>query len=273
MKFKQTVQQVQKTAGEIANKKIGIYAANASFFILLSIFPALMLILSLLQYTPLTQKDLLDAINSLVPSLMEPLINYIVTDLFASNSIALISISAITAIWSSSRGVYSLWTGLNGVYGLKDRRNYLFQRILCMFYTLLLFVALLITMILHVFGKSISRFLASKPIPLFRLLLFFMDMRWLVVTLILTALFTVIFLVFPNRKLKIRQVLPGAVGSALGWVVFSSLFSFYVDKFSNYSRLYGSLSIIAVSMLWLYICICILFYGAVFNTYIERWKK
>lgn len=273
MKYQDKIDQVKKISREISDKKIGIYAANASFFILLSIFPALMLILSLLQYTPLTQDDFLDAANSLVPSMMEPLLKYIVTDLFANKSITLISITAITTIWSASRGVYSLLDGLNGIYALEDRRNYLYRRILCIFYTLLLFAALLITLVLHVFGQNISQFLASKPIPLFKLLLFFMQLRWLVISLLLTGLFTLIFKVFPNRKLKIRQVLPGAAASAVGWVIFTSLFSYYVDKFSSYSRLYGSLSVIAVSMLWLYFCLSILFYGALLNTYLERRKS
>lgn len=261
---------IRKISRDISDKKIGIYAANASFFILLSIFPALMFILSLLQYTPLTQQDFLETANSLVPSVMEPLLEYIVKDLFASTSVTLLSITAITTVWSASRGVYSLLCGLNGIYGLQDRRNYLYRRLLCVFYTLILFAALLVTLVLHVFGRRISLYLASKPIPLFRLLLFLMQLRWLVVSLLLTGLFTIIFLVFPNRKLKILNVLPGAAASAVGWVIFSSLFSIYVEKFSSYSRLYGSLSVIAVSMLWLYFCISILFYGAVLNTWLER---
>lgn len=258
---------------EISSKKIGIYAANASFFILLSIFPALMLVLSLLQYTPLTPEDFLDAAAGLLPAVMEPLLAYLVTDLFADSGVTLISISAIAAVWSASRGVYSLLCGLNSIYGLRENRSYLYQRLLCMLYTLLLFAALILTLGLHIFGRRISQYLAARTIPIFRLLLYLIRLRWLVVFLLLTALFTMIFTVFPNRRMKIRAALPGAAASALGWIVFTSIFSFYVNHFANYSRIYGSLSTIAISMLWLYFCMSILFYGALLNHYLDLWRS
>ncbi len=268
----QAIMQIQKLLKEVSRKKVGIYAANASFFILLSIFPAMMLFLSLLQYTPLTKEAFLSAAEGLVPSVLEPLLHYVVTDLFANQSIALISFTAITTVWSASRGVYSLLDGLNVVYGLREHRGYLFRRLVCMLYTLLLFAALLLTVFLYVFGQRIRVYLAARPIPLFRLLLFFIQLRWLVVSILLTALFTMIFLVFPDRKLTVRAVFPGAAIGAVGWVVFSSLFSFYVNRFGGFSRIYGSLSVIAVSMLWLYFCLSILFYSALFNVYLERWR-
>lgn len=268
--MKQHLERLKGLSREISQKNIGIYAANASFFILLSVFPALMLVLSLLQYTPLSAEDFLDAAAGLLPSILEPLLVYLVTDLFADNSITLISLSAIAAIWSASRGVYSLLCGLNGIYGLRENRSYLYQRILCMFYTLLLFAALLLTLVLHVFGQRIIRFLEGRSLPIFRLLLYLMRLRWLIVFLILTALFTLILAVFPNRRMSLRSALPGAAASAAGWIGFSSLFSFYVNRFANYSKIYGSLTIIAISMLWLYFCMSILFYGALLNYYLDR---
>lgn len=253
-----------------SGRNISVYAANASFFILLAVFPALMLMICLLQYTVLTPEDFLDAMRGVLPQVLRPLLSYIVTDLYGSNSVALISLSAVTAVWSASRGVYSLFLGLNAIYGVRESRNYFIQRLICIFYTLLLFAALLATLVLHLFGQRIDTFLAQQSIPIFRLLLFLIRLRWLIVTLLLTGLFVMILLVFPNRKLPFRSVLPGALGSAVGWVVFSSLFSYYVNHFGSYSKVYGSLATVALAMLWLYFCMSILFYGALLNHLLDR---
>ena len=82
---------------------------------------------------------------------------------------------------------------------------------------------------------------------------------------LLTLLFWAILCVFPNRRIPLLRALPGAAGASLGWLVFSSLFSVYVQHFGSYSVFYGSLAGIAMAMLWLYVCMSILFYGGVLN--------
>ena len=82
---------------------------------------------------------------------------------------------------------------------------------------------------------------------------------------LLTLLFWAILCVFPNRRIPLLRALPGAAGASLGGLVFSSLFSVYVQHFGSYSVFYGSLAGIAMAMLWLYVCMSILFYGGVLN--------
>ena len=89
----------------------------------------------------------------------------------------------------------------------------------------------------------------------------------------MTILFTAIYYVFPNRRQKLLSLLPGAVLAALGWLIFTYGFSYYVRISGSYSMLYGSLSVIAIAMLWLYICISILFYGSLVNVWLAKRKS
>lgn len=254
---------------DLAEKKIGIYAANAAFFLVLSLFPALMLLLALLSYTPVRQDTLLAAISTVTPDALYSLVTKLVNDLYSGSGAALVSITAVTATWSSSRGIYSLMEGFNGIYGLTDRRNYVFRRLLCLFYTVVLLAALLVTMVLYVFGHRIVLWLETQTIPVLRLLLYLARLRWVIVLVFLLLVFMVMYKVFPNRKLTFRSVLPGAVLGAVGWMGFTELFSLYVNHFgSGYTVIYGSLATAAIGMLWLYSCICILFFGAVLNRYL-----
>ncbi len=261
------MKKLKDLAKEIGEMEIPVYAANASFFILLSIFPGMMLIIGLLQYTPLEPDYLLSALSGVMPSVLEPLLDYMIGELFVKNSVVLLSVSAVAAVWSASRGVYSLFSGLNRVYHVKETRNYFLIRLQCVGYTVLLMVALILTLVLHLAGKQLFALIfgPGKSLP--------SALQFLVVASLLSGLFLMMFIAFPNRRLHVREVWPGAVGAAIGWLVFSALFSFYVTRFSNYSLYYGSLAIVALTMLWLFICICILFYGGLLNYLLARFGK
>ena len=253
--------------------QVGIYAANTSFFLLLSCFPALMLLLALLQFTPLTQEDFLAAAYALLPKMFYPILEYFVGALFSEAGGTVISLSAVSAAWAASRGVYSLLEGLNKIYRLPERRGYFLRRIICLFDTLLLIIALIVTLVGYVFGKRIAQALAGSRVPIVRLVLLLLKMRWLAVAVVLCFLFLIVFTLFPNRRQSIRSALPGAAGAALGWIVFSAGYVFYAERFGNYASIYGSLATVALAMVWLYACMSILFYGALFNRVLEVWRR
>lgn len=258
-------EKVRRIARHVASYRVSLYAANASFYIVLSIFPALVLILSLLPYTSFSKDDLLAAIGSVVPSVLQPLLRYIIDDLNASGSRTVVSLSALVSVWSSSRGVYCIREGLNAICRVRESRSWLLRRVISMGYMVLLIAALLLTLALHIFGQQLALFCAAQQVPILRFIASILQFRGLLLLLLLTALFTAIFHAFPNRRCRLRDVLLGAFAAALGWLIFSALFSWYVHRFANFSRYYGSLSALAFGMLWLYFCLSILFYGQVLN--------
>lgn len=250
---------------QMAALELGVYAANASFFILLSLFPGMMLLIGLVQYTPLTAYDLEASLSELLPEALSPLLDYIIRELFTENSVALLSVSAIVALWTASKGAYSLLRGLNRVYGLRETRGYLVVRLQCTAFTVLLLVALLLTAALHLFGQQAAQRLNSSELPVLRLLGGLLRLKYWVMVLLLGLFFASIYALLPDHRAGFVRMLPGAFAAAVGWEIFSALFSHYVYRFGNYSLYYGSLSVIAIAMLWLYVCIGIVFLGAVLN--------
>ena len=247
-----------------ANENIGAYAASAAFFIILALFPALMLLSSILSFTPLSQVDLSEAFSSILPAALMPLIRYVAQDLLSMDSIAVISVTAVLAVWSSSRGVYGVMVGINAVFHTQDGRNYLVSRLIGVVYTIFLLLALLVTLALHVFGKLILGFLQERLPALTGELSLISVFRFFFTMVFLTLIFTLFYLGLPNRRAKLKYCIPGAFLAALGWLAFSSIFSIYVTHFSGYSAFYGSLATLALFMLWLYICMIILLYGGIF---------
>ena len=122
--------------------EVNVYAAYAAYFILLSVFPAIMLTIAILQYTSISAVELEILLKGLVPESLGGLVDAMVRELFAADSVAVLSVSAVTALWMSSKGVYSLHRGLNKVYNQGIRRNGLVVRLECALFTLLLFAAM-----------------------------------------------------------------------------------------------------------------------------------
>ena len=245
--------------------EVNVYAAYAAYFILLSVFPAIMLLIAILQFTSISANALEILIKSLVPDSLGELVEYMVRELFAGDSMAVLSVSAVTALWMSSKGVYSLHRGLNKVYNQGIKRNGIVVRLECALFTLLLLVALVATVVLLALRKDLLLSMETERGRLIEILSRLLTFRLPITFVLLTLLFTGLYCVFPHRKERFRDSLPGAAAAAGLWIVFTRLFTLYVEKLGNYSLYYGSLSTIAVAMLWLYVCMLILFCGGMLN--------
>ena len=178
-------------------------------------------------------------------------------------------ISAIFTLWSAGKGIQALTNGLNSIYHVRETRFYLFNRLRSAFYTLMLLLALVSTLILLVFGNSIQRKLEVHIPVIARLTSMVISMRTGIALVVLAIFFLVLYKVVPNRKASFKSQIPGAVISAVAWSLFSLGFSFYLDYFDGMSNMYGSLTTIMLVMLWMYFCMCIVLIGAEINAYFE----
>lgn len=249
--------------------EMNVYAAHASFFIILAFFPFTMLLLTLIQFIPSVEKsDLLTFLVAVMPDLLDSLMVGIVDDLYLKSPATMLSVTALLALWSAARGMMGIELGLNRIWGSRDKRNYFIRRISSSLYTLLFTIVCAVSLLLLVLGNSIQRlFLRLFPFleSVTRCVIGFRGL--LAIVLFLTT-FVGIYTFIPQEKLSAISQLPGALFSAAGWISFSYIFSLYFTNFSNFSYMYGSLTAIILLMLWLYICICILFLGAEINYFL-----
>lgn len=263
--FKANAERIRETVQKIADMKIPVHGANACYFIVLSVFPILLLLVSILRYTPLDAIDLLALLEGVIPAALQPSAEKLILNIYNNASKAVVSLSALTALWSASRGIYGLLTGLNAVYGVAEDRGWLLTRATCVLYTFAFLIVLLLTLVLHVFGTAIVGMLESSPLPLLRLLAGVIDLRFFLLVFLQTMLFCAMYAALPNRKNRFSECLPGALLASIGWLVFSQIFSVYVEHFSGFANIYGSVYAVALSMLWLYFCVLIVFYGGLLN--------
>lgn len=261
---------VQRFLRNIRRLEVSIFAAYAAYFLLLSLFPAMMLVLSVLQLTPISPDSLRELLQGVIPATLQPLTDYMIDELFAVNAPAILSLSAVTALWMTSKGVLSLQRGLNRIYMARETRNPLWLRLRAILFSLAGVLAMVLLLGLQLLSRDLIALLLSEGNELGSLLLGLVSAKHLLTVLVLTGLFTLIYIVLPNRTLRPGCALPGAFAAALLWTLCSRLFSLYVDRFTNYSIYYGSLAIIAVAMLWLYLSIFLFYCGGILNRELER---
>lgn len=257
---------IRSFSTKVKEDNINAFSAQAAFLIMLSFFPFIMFLLTLLQYLPFSQETMLNFCLNLFPEAINGVITVLVTELYASSSGTLLSITVVTAVWMAGKGFLALVQGLNSVYNIKENRNYFRLRIVAMLYTVVFAIIMVILLTLFVFGNQLILWLTNNfPITKdFGLLM--LSIRTIVVLTILVLFFLAMYLFIPNRNSRLLAELPGAIVSAAGWVGFSLLYSFYIDNMSNMAATYGSLTAIVLCMLWLYACMFITFIGAEINS-------
>ena len=247
---------------------VGVYAAQASFFIIIAAVPFIMLLLSVLKLVlPIELAAVETVILEVVPPSLQEIFIRIAIELFGkSSSVSIISITAVTTLWLSSRGVMALYQGLNTVYHA-DMKNYFYCRAISVIYTFFFLIVIAFSIVVYVFGGTVQSVLVRYAPPLGQMLSWIMKARGFIMFGMLTIFFTALYRFLPRCKphLKFVKQIPGAVGAASGWMIFTYIYTIYIENFSNYSYVYGSLTAVVFLMLWLYFCMNIFMYGAQLN--------
>ena len=255
---------------EIRQLHISTYAGYASFFIILAVFPTLILTLGLLRYTPLSAQNLMDMVEGFLPDALHGYAWGILAMAYANTTRTVLSVSALAALWSAGKGIYGLMKGLNVIYGMKNHRSWLRTRLLCAVYMVAFLVVLLLTLVLQVFGNTLIRFLLHRGGSLSRLATELLGLRYFLLVSVQTLLFAAVFMYLPDRNNRFWESLPGALFGSFGWMTVSSLFSRYVEESTGYASIFGPVYVVALAMLWLYFCVNALFYGGVLNRYLAK---
>lgn len=271
--MKEFIKKVRKGIGKLleadANDHTGAYAAMSAFFFVLSLIPIILLLLTLVQYTPLTKIDVMSAVANVVPESITPAILAIVNQVY-NQSAAVIPITVIVAMWSAGRGVLAVTAGLNCIYKSQETRNYLYLRIRATFYTVSFIVVIVVTLVVLGFGNSISLFV-EEHIPIAsHVTQFLIEIRTITIFLGLIVFSLCIYKFLPNRKDRLFAQLPGAVFTAVGWLFTSFFVSKYMEIFKGFEDMYGSLTTIVLIMLWLYFSMYIMLLGGKVNMYFQE---
>lgn len=255
---------------KIGNDDIFALGAQLAYYMVLSFIPFLMFLMTLVGFSNLNSDTVLNLLSNVMPREAFNLIQSTVIEIVDREQTGLLWISIFLAVWVSSSGFKAVIKGLNKAYGVKETRSYIKLKIISMIYTILLALIVIATLFLFVFGDVIGNFLMKfLEHPEFIYYLWNM-LRYVVVILIMILFFMFLYNATPCVRLGWIEVVPGAIVTTLGWISISYIFAYYVNNFSNYSRLYGSLGAVFMFMTWMFITSMILILGGEINAVVAQ---
>ncbi|HAO5810829.1 TPA: YihY/virulence factor BrkB family protein [Listeria monocytogenes] len=267
------VQVGQAVSARVGRNDVSGNAAQLAYYMLFSIFPMLLIAATLLAYLHIDKDSVFNMIKEFAPDQIMDFLEENLNNLLTQKNGGLLSIGIIATLWSASNGMNAVMKSLNKAYGVTNKRNYVVQRLLSMFFTFAMLATVGATLLLLVFGQQIGMFLINHLNFSEDFLSFWNNLRWTVTLIVIFVVFTFLYWVAPNRRSTLISVLPGALFSTIGWTVASLGFAYYVNNFGNYSATYGSIGVIIILMLWFYLTGIILMIGGELNATLAIRKK
>lgn len=256
----------------IRDDEVSGIGAQLAYYLLLSFFPFLIFIVTIIGYVDLSIEQMLNLARQIVPGAAMDTVEGILSEV-TQGSGTLLSVGMIATLWTASRGINAVIKGLNKAYDVEENRKFWQIRLVSLLSTLVLGVVLLVSVLMLVFGRWIGdqlNRLLDYP-PGFESV--WGPLQYVTPLVVLIAVFTALYWIAPNRQIKIREAVPGAVFATVGWLVTSLAFSFYVNNFGNFTKTYGSLGGIIILLTWLYLSSIIIMVGGEINATLKAGKS
>lgn len=247
-------------------------SAQLAYYFLLSFFPFLFLVMTLLAYLPFESQNVLALIRPFIPEESMHLIQVNLTYLLDIQRGDLLSISLLSTFYLASLAFQSMIRILNQAYQINERRPFWKNIILGILFMIGLFLALLISLMLPVFGKLIGKWVTSWFHVTGWYTMLWSGMRWVISSIVLFMIFLFIYKYVPNTTIAFRQALPGTILSTFGWQLVSLIFSSYVNL-NHYSLIYGNLGGVIILVGWFYLTAFILVLGGQLNAVFQSWYE
>ena len=266
MKNKMSVELLKDLYARFTNDDLLSVGAQVTYFLLLSLPPFLIFLITLLTFTPIVDfQSNIDIIATLMPANVYEILREIINQTIANRSGTLLSFGILFALWSSAHGVAYLIRGINRAYNQEETRPFLKLKAVSLAITLVLTFTIIFSMILIVFGGILGtqffHFLGFSDI----FLNIWSYFRLIIALIAIILVFIFLYYSAPNRRMRFKEVLPGAIIASISWVIVSFAFSFYANNLGNYTAVYGSLGGIFALLTWIYLSSIIFLLGAEIN--------
>jgi len=270
VEMKKTIEFLKGFADKVNREDSIAYAYQLTYGLLLSIFPFLIFLMTLIAFLGLDRSYVLNLLRTSLPEEIYGLVSGPVVDLVETQRGGLLSASVLGAVYAASGGFRAFMKGMNKSMGFEDTRSFIYRYIISILWVLQLAVTILLALLGIVFGRQILDLISSNFsfIPTEGIV----EILRIVIPIgLLFGVLSLAYMFIPYRNLKFRYAFPGALFSTLVWIAFTILFQFYINNFANYSRFYGTLGAVIGLLLWLSLTSIIMMLGASLNAYlIER---
>jgi membrane protein len=250
-------------------------ASSLAFNFFLAFFPSIIVFFTLIPYIPIDgfQQTLMEIISNVLP----PSTNYAtfstLEDIINNQRGGLLSIGFILALYFSTNGMSSLIQAFNSSYHIRENESIIKHQMLSILLTIVISALVFLTIILIIFGKAAIIYMIDYQLINENKLVLLNSAKWLILIFMLFLGITTIFNLGPAIKSQIKIFSPGAILATLFIILTSIVFSYYIDNFSQYNKIYGSIGTLIIILLWIYFNAIFLLIGFELNASIFNAKK
>lgn len=248
-------------------------STQLAYFFLLSLFPFLLFLITLLAYLPVEEGLVLELLAEYLPQDVTLMIEQNLSQILHHRSGGMLSLGAIGTLWSASNGFNALRRSFNKAYGVKKPRNFFLSRIIAIGLMLTIILAIIVALLLPVFGNVIGNLLIEMNFVSSTFETLWNSFRWIMSSVLFFILFYVLYKLGPNYEKRKNYVICGTFFATVTWQLTSFGFSYYVETLGNFTLTYGSLGTVIVLMIWFYLSGIIITTGGVINAQITKRKN
>jgi len=250
-------------------------ASSLAFNFFLAFFPSIIVFFTLIPYIPIIgfQETLMEILSNILPPSTNNATFNTLDDIINNQRGGLLSIGFILALYFSTNGMSSLIQAFNSSYHIRENESIIKHQLLSILLTVVISALVFLTIILIIFGKTTITYLVDFQLISQNKIVFLNIAKWIVLIFMLFVGITTIFNIGPAIKSKIKIFSPGAILATLFIILTSIVFSYYIDNFSQYNKIYGSIGTLIIILLWIYFNAIFLLIGFELNASILNAKK
>lgn len=244
------------------DNKVGRNAAAMTYYLLFAMFPFFIFVTSLLGLLHLPTLTLDGQITRFLPEDVVAFLNLAIEHITKSSNNALLTFGLVFSVWFPLRAVSNLMEAINDIYGEEKSGSHSIRTAILTALTIVLTPAMLLLLLL---GERVLGFV-GEYIPISaEFIIGWSRMRFVPMAAALLFMLSAVYFFSPSKIQKARYILPGAILSMGVWMLFSLIFSYYVDHMGRYSIIYGSIGVIIALLVWMDWSMIAMLMGAVFN--------
>jgi membrane protein len=257
---------------EVSDDNVFNGAAALGYYLTMAIFPALILMMTILPYLPIAQVDkaIMDMLGQALPKEAYDMVAGVLNEVTSQKRGGLLSFGILATLWAASAGMYAIMQQLNITYDVKEERSFIKARGTAILLSIMFGLLVIGAFSLIVLGGVIQDWLGSRFGFSGWLLGFFAVFRWVLIVAALLLGFALIYKYAPNVEQKFKFVSPGSIIGVVLLIIASLGFAFYTRNFADYSATYGSIGAFIILMLWLYIAGLVILLGSEVNSLVEH---
>ncbi len=263
---------LRRTYAEMLEDDCAGLAAQLAFYFLLSVFPALLVLVALLGYLPVdaSLQTLLQRLDGVVPEPVVRLIRGQVDEVLAGEGGGLLTIGMAGALWSSSAAMTAIIDALNRAYEIREARPWWKRRLVAIGLTAGLAVFVVTALGLVLGGLELAGWIADRAGLGYAFEVAWALVQWPLVFLLVVFAIDLVYHYAPNAETTWVWITPGSLLAATLWLVVSLGFRWYVQNVSDYTAVYGAVGGVIVSLTWLYLTGLVLLAGAELDSVIDE---